>query len=118
MHEGRIIADGSVESLVASEARGTRVAVELEADLPAALAGLRALDTVAVVESATGTASAGRPEGRHGITVSGASGADPRREIFELAAARGWVLWELHLEQESLEDLFRELTTSHTEPNG
>jgi ABC-2 type transport system ATP-binding protein len=117
IHNGRIIADGSVESLVASEARGTRVAVELEAEATEALAALRGLDSVATVEAAAATGSK-PPAGRHRFTVSGATGADPRQEIFRLAAARGWGLWELHLEQESLEDLFRELTTSHQEPNG
>ncbi len=35
---------------------------------------------------------------------------DVRPRIFELAKAEGWVLYELHQEAGSLEDLFRQLT--------
>ena len=33
-----------------------------------------------------------------------------RPEIFRLATERGWVLWELHRERATLEQVFRELT--------
>ena len=33
-----------------------------------------------------------------------------RPEIFRMATARGWVLWELRRERATLEQVFRELT--------
>jgi ABC-2 type transport system ATP-binding protein len=112
INRGRIIADGSVASLVSSGARGTRVSVEIEAPPVEAHAAIEALDTVSAVDSIrdTGDGPVADETGRSRFAVSGAGGLDPRVNIFELAAARGWPLWELHLEQESLEDLFRELT--------
>jgi hypothetical protein len=35
-----------------------------------------------------------------------------RPEIFGLAKARGWTLFELHQQTGSLEDLFRQLTSA------
>jgi ABC-2 type transport system ATP-binding protein len=120
INRGRIIADGSVASLVASGGRGTRVTVEVEAPLAEARVAIEALDSVATVEPADPALGHGRaPEpgsGRSRLTVSGSGGLDPRVNIFELAAARGWPLWELHLEQESLEDLFRQLTGAEAAP--
>ena len=43
------------------------------------------------------------------VTVAGTE--DLRPQVFELAKAAGWTLFELHQEAGSLEDLFRQLTT-------
>jgi len=104
INRGQIVADGSVEELVQSAHRGARISVEIEADGTDATRALGSLASVADAESAPG------PGGRTRLVVRGRGEADPRREIFALAAERGWPLWELHLEQESLEDLFRQLT--------
>ena len=111
---GKIIADDSVASLIASGRRGARVSVELEASDADARTGLEALDSVAAVDALEHGAesAADVPDGRVRFSVSGRGGLDPRRQIFEMAAERGWPLWELHLQQESLEDLFRQLTVS------
>ncbi len=120
IHEGRLIADGSVDALVAGGRRGSRVLVELEADADAAREALETLSGVAGVAEAEGppggpgargrASAADRAASRARLRVTGVPGADPRAEIASLAAGRGWPLWELHLERESLEDLFRQLT--------
>ena len=86
----------------------------MEASDADARTGLEALDSVAAVDALEHGAESGVdvPDGRVRFTVSGRAGLDPRRQIFEMAAERGWPLWELHLQQESLEDLFRQLTVS------
>ena len=35
--------------------------------------------------------------------------------IFTMAQEKGWVLWELHRERASLEDIFRQLTSEGEE---
>ncbi len=102
IHEGKIVADGSTGELVA-RARGLRkVVVEAEgADIDASLAGLSGVEEVTHSE---------KREGRARVTLTIASGPDPRPEIFKLAKSKGWVLWELHEEAASLQDLFSELT--------
>jgi len=110
INEGRIVADGSVDALVAGHG-GARVMVELEA--PADAAGEAMGDLPSVARTDAVEADAG---GRARFAVEGASGQDPRPDISRLAAARGWPLWELHLAQASLEDLFHRLTAESAGP--
>lgn len=106
--EGRIVADGAVDSLVKGHG-GARVLVELDGVEQEVQ---NALESVPSVSSATPSPStSSRPR----FVVQGASGRDPRPDIASLAAEQGWPLWELHLEQASLEDLFRKLTASSAE---
>ncbi|MFV1986547.1 MAG: ATP-binding cassette domain-containing protein [Gemmatimonadota bacterium] len=103
INRGKLVADGEVDELIDEGNAGTRVAVEIEAPGAEAREAIEEIDTVRSVEPAEATAA-----GRSRFAVH--ADADPRRVIFELAAARGWPLWELHLERVSLEDLFRQLT--------
>ena len=54
--------------------------------------------------------------GRVVATVTVGGTADLRPEIFTMAKDRGWVLYELHEEAGSLEDLFLQLTADPSEP--
>ncbi|MFQ5889083.1 MAG: ATP-binding cassette domain-containing protein [Gemmatimonadota bacterium] len=101
---GKIVADGTVDSLLTGGAQGMRVTVELEADAAAAASALAALETVSSVQPASDGGVRTR------LTLTATPAADPRPEVFALASERGWTLWELHLERESLEELFHELT--------
>jgi hypothetical protein len=76
------------------EARGAGIAERL-----AGLPGVRAVDP----KPGDGD--------RTRVTVTVAGAEDLRPQVFELAKASGWTLFELHQEAGSLEDLFRELTT-------
>jgi ABC-2 type transport system ATP-binding protein len=111
INRGKIVADGEVDELVDAAQGGSRVSVEIEADVTEASAALNALPSVRTVvpsDMAEGTRA------RLDVRAEG----DPRRDIFELAAGRGWPLWELHLERASLEELFRELTISIAPADG
>ena len=112
INEGRIVADGSVDELVAGHG-GARVMVEIEAPAEAVGEALGDLSSVARADALEGDAG-----GRVRFAVEGTSGRDPRPDISELAAARRWPLWELHLAQASLEDLFHRLTAESTGPAG
>ncbi len=105
INRGHIVADGSVDELVAGHG-GARIIVELEAPPDDARDALADLPSVARTEALEEEA------GRARFAVEGAPGRDPRADISRLAAARDWPLWELHLAQASLEDLFRQLTVS------
>ena len=104
IHEGRIIADGAVDSLLAGAGQGIRVSLEVDADRSAALREIEALETVAEVRDA------GDAQGRPRFVVVGAPGADPRPDLFGLARRSDWTLWEMHREREDLEQFFRALT--------
>lgn len=102
INRGRLVADGPVDELVARAQGGTHVTVEATgsgiAERLGSLAGVQALEPH--------DASDGRV--RMALTVTG--DIDLRPQIFELAKAHGWTLYELHQEAGSLEDLFHELT--------
>lgn len=103
---GAIAADGTVAELMNERRRGARYVVEAEgdgvSDALAALPGVREHATEPV-------------NGRVRVQLDTGGDSELRPEIFKLAAASGWVLWELRRERETLEQLFRDLTA---EPAG
>jgi len=111
INRGRIVADGSVEELMSRAAHGSRLHVEASgtrvADRLAALTGVRDVRIDGGEDA----------DGRVRATLSVTGERDVRPDVFELAKREGWILFELHQESGSLEDLFRELTaTEHDAP--
>jgi ABC-2 type transport system ATP-binding protein len=109
INQGKLVADGKVDDLIDERNAGSRIAVEIEATADDARAAIEQLDAVRTAEVLEGA-----EPGRTRLAVTADS--DPRREIFRLAADRGWPLWELHMERASLEDLFRQLTVARETP--
>jgi ABC-2 type transport system ATP-binding protein len=101
INRGKIVADGAVDTLVGQATAGFRISVEA--------AGVQVEDRVAALEGVRGVEHRETSNGRVKLSVT-ASGEDVRPRIFELAKSEGWVLYELHQEAGSLEDLFRQLT--------
>ena len=102
IHQGKIVADGTTEELIA-RARGLRTIV-VEA------AGTGVGDALTALAGVKEVSGAEERDGRIRITLRVSSDSDLRPEIFELAKSRDWVLWELHEEMACLEDLFGQLT--------
>ena len=102
INQGRIVADGPVDQLIARAKGASRIGVEAAGD--AIASRLAALPGVARVESHESS------NGRERVIVTATGAEDLRPRIFELAKAERWTLYELHQEAGSLEDLFRELT--------
>ncbi len=100
--QGRIVADGPVDQLIARAKGASRIGVEAAGK--AIASRLAALPGVASVEPHESS------NGRERVIVTAAGAEDLRPRIFELAKAERWTLYELHQEAGSLEDLFRELT--------
>jgi ABC-2 type transport system ATP-binding protein len=99
---GRIIAEGTPESLQQQWVGNTRLRVGLK-EAPGDVAErLGSLDGVLEV--------AGSDAGNR-YTLECDQHADPREAIFRLAIDQGWVLLELAAETASLEDIFVRLTT-------
>src|SRR5256884_1251306 len=100
---GKIVADGPVDRLIERASGAVEIAVEAAGDgIAQALRDLPGARNVAVART-TG-------DGRVALTLTADRTADLRPEIFALAKARGWTLYELHQETGSLEELFRQLT--------
>lgn len=101
LSRGRLVAQGSVQELLARRAGTVRYVVEVEGD--DAVAALAALPGV----SDHRTEAVGD---RARVHLDVADGRELRPTIFALARDRSWTLWELHREQASLEQVFRSLT--------
>jgi gliding motility-associated transport system ATP-binding protein len=102
INEGRIVADGPVDQLIARAKGASRVAVEA--------AGTGVADRLAQLPGVATVEPHESSGGRVRVIVTAAGADDLRPRIFELAKAERWTLFELHQEAGSLEDLFRELT--------
>jgi len=100
---GRVAADGGVAELLDRGRAGARYVVEAEGDGVAA--------TLAALPGVTRHSST-RVDGRARVELTASGDTDLRPMIFRNALERGWTLWELHRERQSLEELFRELTGS------
>jgi ABC-2 type transport system ATP-binding protein len=103
INEGRIVANSHVDELRAGAMRENRYRVELASNGAEAMDALKSLRGVHSVESAhNGT--------RASWIVKSALDFDLRKEINELARAKGWDVLELSLERPTLEEAFIELT--------
>jgi ABC-2 type transport system ATP-binding protein len=106
LSRGRLAAEGTVQDLVANRTSGIRYIVEADGESVAeSLSGLPGV-------SGHTTDSV---DGRTRVQLDSREAVELRPEIFAMARDRGWTLWELHREQASLEQLFRNLTTDDEE---
>ena len=101
INRGKLIADGSVSDLLESGKGRSEYTVEIVGN--GAVEKLTALNGV---DSHTTEEVNGRTRGS--VSVLGDEALRP--VISQLAQQEGWILWELHKNQISLERLFRELT--------
>src|SRR5216117_1820898 len=105
---GKIVADGPVDRLIQQAEGAVAIAVEAAGDgVAAALAQLPGVRQVAPQDRTA--------HGRVALTLTADRTRDLRPEIFALAKARGWTLYELHQAAGSLEDLFQQLTQGAAE---
>jgi ABC-2 type transport system ATP-binding protein len=107
INEGRIVADGSPAELQSSFQGKERIYIELRTPAAEVQDKLAHLENVEKVEQIK---SDGDDLKR--FTLECVKGVDLREKLFRLAVENGWVLLEMRREQASLEDIFRQLTTS------
>jgi len=107
INEGKIVADGSPAELQSSFQGQERIYIELKAPFDDVETKLANLENVEKVEEILSNG-----DGLKKFTVQCAKGVDLREELFRLAVENNWVLLEMRKEQASLEDVFRQLTTS------
>jgi ABC-2 type transport system ATP-binding protein len=110
INRGKLVADGPVSELV-QRARGAATIT-----LEAAGAGAELPESLRRLEGATAVETKPLDNGRVRAVLTVTGNADLRPELFRMAVARQWTLYELHQEAGSLEHLFRELTTSDSAP--
>ena len=99
---GKIVADGPVDRLIQQAEGAVEISVEVAgAGVAEALGQLPGVRRVEPGRAA---------DGRVAVTLTADGGTDLRPEIYALAKARGWTLYELHAERAGLEELVHQLT--------
>jgi ABC-2 type transport system ATP-binding protein len=103
INKGKIVADDSLKNLLGSS-EGKKI-VMVEFDQPVLLEGLRSLPGVASVEAMDD----------HTFRIESNPGIDVRPELFRFATDKNVTLVGLRLEESSLENIFRLLTSTQPE---
>ena len=99
---GKLVANSPVQDLLQQALELRRVYLEVEGN------GIES--GLAEIAGITEILSEGIEDGRKRYRLSVTADAEPRPEIFQMAKANDWVLWELHEERPRLEDVFHDLT--------
>jgi ABC-2 type transport system ATP-binding protein len=105
INRGKIVADGSTESL--KESAGSKKSIQLtlqKADLKAVDAALSPIDGI------TGVQRSEESDGDLIVRIDCLASADPRAAIYEKIKQTDWILLDFHQETQTLESIFRELT--------
>ena len=103
---GKIVADGSPDSLQAHFIGGQKIHFGVEGNGHGVAETLSGIDQVRILESES-------QNGSTLFTLGSDAAVDLRPRLFDLAVESGWRLTELHREEASLEDVFRQLTSGN-----
>lgn len=101
--EGRVIVDSPVTDMLRLAPGLRRVYIEGK--------GTSIEKSISTLSSVESIRSLGTNQGRERYLVSLSGISDPRPQIFQLAVKHNWVLWELHEQQNSMEEVFQALTS-------
>ena len=105
IHEGKIVADGTSEELISDSKGMTQLHLEIseseENDIQ---------DMKAVIPSIT-VNSIKKDGPLVQVILEYQNTVDPRKDVFEYAVEKGWIITEMSASKRNLEDIFRHLTT-------
>lgn len=109
INRGKIVADGPIAELQRGTHGGERIVLEME------VSDGQSFDSIAVqvkvLPSVGAVSLLNEQNGVRRIAVETTTQVDIRRDLFNLCVQKGWGLLELHREQTSLEEVFRQLTS-------
>jgi ABC-2 type transport system ATP-binding protein len=108
INRGKIAADGPIEELQRGLHGGERILLEVE--IPNSLSFDAVSSDIRMVPSVEAVALIEEQDGVKKLSVETPRAVDIRRDLYQLCIQKGWTLLELHREQTSLEDIFRQLT--------
>ena len=105
INRGKIVADGSTESLKASA--GSKKFIQLTLQK----ADLKTVDTaLSPIDGISGIQRIDESDGALEVRIDCLAAADPRAEIYRKIKQTDWVVLDFHQETQNLETIFRELT--------
>lgn len=109
LNRGRLVTQGGVQDLLSSGSGRARYMVEAE--------GTGVAETLSSLPGVSGSREES-VDGRVRVHLEASGAEELRPRIFAMAQREDWVLWELHRERVSLEDIFRQLTSEGEEVEG
>ena len=105
IHEGKIIADGTSEELISDSKGRTQLHLEISGSEENDIQDMKAVIPSITVNSIKKDGPLVQVILEYQNTV------DPRKDVFEYAVEKGWIITEMSASKRNLEDIFRHLTT-------
>ena len=105
IHEGKIVADGTSEELISDSKGMTQLHLELSGSEENDIQDMKAVIPSITVNSIKKDGPLVQVILEYQNTV------DPRKDVFEYAVEKGWIITEMSASKRNLEDIFRHLTT-------
>ena len=106
IHEGKIIADGTSEELISDSKGMTQLHLEISGSEENDIQDMKAVIPSITVNSIKKDGPLVQVILEYQNTV------DPRKDVFEYAVEKGWIITEMSATKRNLEDIFRHLTTN------
>jgi ABC-2 type transport system ATP-binding protein len=105
INQGKIVADGSTESLKNSAGDKKHIQLSLQG------ADFKSVDTVlSPIEGITRVQRIEESDTQLDVRIDCLSSVDPRADIYQIIKQTEWVVLDFHQESQTLETIFRELT--------
>jgi ABC-2 type transport system ATP-binding protein len=105
INRGKIVADGSTESLKESAVDKKNIHLSLQNS------NFKSVESVmSAIDGVTGVTRVEETDGQLDVRLSCQSSVDPRAVIYENIKQTDWVLLDFHQKTQTLETIFRELT--------
>jgi ABC-2 type transport system ATP-binding protein len=105
INRGKIVADGSMESLKESAVDKKNIHLSLQNS------NFKSVESVmSAIDGVTGVTRVEETDGQLDVRLSCRSSFDPRAAIYENIKQTDWVLLDFHQKTQTLETIFRELT--------
>ena len=106
IHEGKIVADGTSEELISDSKGMTQLHLEISGSEENDIQDMKAVIPCITVNSIKKDGPLVQVILEYQNTV------DPRKDVFEYAVEKGWIITEMSASKRNLEDIFRHLTTN------
>ncbi len=111
INRGKIVADGPISDLQRNLQGGEKIIMEIELPDPDSQSFEMIAVQVQALPAVTTVQLLNDRDGTKKFSIETARQADIRKDLFQLCVQKGWGLLELHREETSLEDIFRQLTS-------
>ena len=106
IHEGKIVADGTSEELISDSKGMTQLQLEISGSEENDIQDMKAVIPSITVHSINKDGPLVKVILEYQNTV------DPRKDVFNYAVEKGWIITEMSASKRNLEDIFRHLTTN------